>query len=57
MASAIPAFVGMLTLALLPKDGLLWVRWGMFLMTVTGNLPGLLIWSTWISLSVLFLYT
>lgn len=41
MASVIPAFVGMLTLALLPKDGLLWVRWGIFLMTVTGDLPGL----------------
>lgn len=41
MASLIPAFAGMLTLALLPKDGLLWLRWGMYLMTVTGNLPGL----------------
>lgn len=41
----IPAFTGMLALAFLSKDGLLWVRWGMYLMTVTGNLPGLMIWT------------
>ncbi|KAH8736459.1 major facilitator superfamily domain-containing protein [Ilyonectria robusta] len=43
--STIPAFIGMLALALLPKDGMLWTRWGLYLMTVTGNLPGLLIWT------------
>ncbi|KAJ9156304.1 Major facilitator superfamily transporter [Pleurostoma richardsiae] len=41
----IPAFTGMMALAFLPKDGLLWTRWGMYLMTVTGNLPGLMIWT------------
>jgi MFS transporter, ACS family, allantoate permease len=35
----------MMVLAFLPKNGHLWLRWGMFLMTVTGNLPGLLIWT------------
>ncbi|RDW84269.1 hypothetical protein BP6252_01859 [Coleophoma cylindrospora] len=45
MISLIPAFAGMLTLALLPKNGYLWLRWGMYLMTVTGDLPGLLIWT------------
>ncbi|GME36964.1 hypothetical protein OIDMADRAFT_135607 [Neofusicoccum parvum] len=45
MISVIPSFVGMLVLALLPKDGLLWTRWGMYLMTVTGNVTGLLIWT------------
>jgi ACS family allantoate permease-like MFS transporter len=41
VVSLIPAFTGMLALALLPKSGLLWARWGLYLMTVTGNLPGL----------------
>lgn len=41
MVSVVPGFVGMLALALLPKDGLLWVRCGIFLLTVTARLPGL----------------
>ncbi|RSL82192.1 hypothetical protein CEP52_017026 [Fusarium oligoseptatum] len=41
VVSTIPAFVGMLALGLLPKDGMLWTRWGLYLMTVTGRLPGL----------------
>lgn len=41
MVSIVPGFVGVLALALLPINGLLWVRWGMFLMTVTARLPGL----------------
>ena len=41
MLSLLPAFSGMLALALLPKEGFLWGRWGLYLMTVTGNLPGL----------------
>ncbi|KAH7234246.1 major facilitator superfamily domain-containing protein [Fusarium solani] len=45
VVSTIPAFVGMLALGLLPKDGMLWTRWGLYLMTVTGRLPGLLIWT------------
>ncbi|KAF9878393.1 hypothetical protein CkaCkLH20_03885 [Colletotrichum karsti] len=45
IVSLAPAFAGMLALALLPKSGYLWVRWGLYLMTVTGNLPGLLIWT------------
>jgi hypothetical protein len=40
MFSVVPAFVGMLALALLPREGYLWVRWGMYLITVFGNLAG-----------------
>ncbi|UKZ47994.1 hypothetical protein TrVGV298_002230 [Trichoderma virens] len=45
IASTIPPFAGMLALALLPKEGMLWTRWGLYLMTATGRLPGLLIWT------------
>lgn len=46
MFSVIPAFVGMLCISLLPKTyDERWVRWGCYLMTVTGDLPGLMIWS------------
>lgn len=67
MLSVLPAFSGMLALALLPsKTSLLWTKWGLYLMSkfalpeksiieiypnlmffsaVTGNLPGLLIWT------------
>lgn len=38
--SVIPAFAGMLGLALLPKDGLLWQRWGLYFITIIGNLAG-----------------
>lgn len=38
--SVIPAFVGMLALALLPHEGHLWTRWGMYLMTIIGNIAG-----------------
>jgi ACS family allantoate permease-like MFS transporter len=41
MVSLIPAFVGMLTLSLLPSTGYLWLRWAMYMMTVFGSLPGL----------------
>jgi len=41
MGSLVPAFVGMLTLALLPSKGLIWTRWAMYMMTVFGQLPGL----------------
>ena len=40
MFSVIPAFVGMLALALLPKEGHLWTRWGMYLITIVGNIAG-----------------
>lgn len=43
--SVVPAFIGMMALAFLPKDGMLWTRWGLYLMAVTGNLSGLLIWT------------
>ncbi|KAF7185621.1 putative transporter [Pseudocercospora fuligena] len=43
--SLLPAFSGMLSLALLPSDGMLWTRWGLYLMTTTGTLPGLLMWT------------
>ncbi|KAL7935687.1 major facilitator superfamily domain-containing protein [Trichoderma chlorosporum] len=42
VVSTIPAFIGMLALGLLPKEGMLWTRWGLYLMTATGRLPGLL---------------
>lgn len=43
--SLLPAFSGMLALALLDKNSLLWTQWGLYLMTTTGTLPGLLMWS------------
>ncbi|CAI7587773.1 unnamed protein product [Penicillium glandicola] len=43
--AVVPAFVGMLALALLPHDGYLWTRWGMYLMTIIGNIAGPLIWT------------
>jgi ACS family allantoate permease-like MFS transporter len=45
MGSLVPAFVGMLTLALLPQTGLLWVRWAMYQLTTFGTLPSLLVWT------------
>ncbi|RDW61677.1 hypothetical protein BP5796_11569 [Coleophoma crateriformis] len=46
IVSLIPAFIGMMVLAFIPRtSGHLWLLWGMYLMTVTGNLPGLLIWT------------
>ncbi|KAJ2973197.1 hypothetical protein NQ176_g6746 [Zarea fungicola] len=45
MASVVPAFAGMLALALLPRNGLLWARWGCYLITVIGNVAGPLIWT------------
>ncbi|KII84837.1 hypothetical protein PLICRDRAFT_167211 [Plicaturopsis crispa FD-325 SS-3] len=46
MISVVPAFIGMLAMGLLPAGThYRWIKWGMFLMTVTGNLPGLLIWT------------
>ncbi|KAM0449350.1 hypothetical protein ACHAPV_008806 [Trichoderma viride] len=43
--STIPGFVGMLALGLLPKEGLLWTRWGLYMMTATSRLTGLLLWT------------
>ncbi|KAL3475449.1 MFS general substrate transporter [Aspergillus californicus] len=45
MLSLLPAFTGMLALALLPTDSMQWTRWGMYMMQVTGTLPGLMIWT------------
>ncbi|KAF2163746.1 hypothetical protein M409DRAFT_37199 [Zasmidium cellare ATCC 36951] len=45
MFSLLPAFSGMMGLALLPKDSMLWTRWGLYLMTTCGTLPGLLMWT------------
>ncbi|KAF2770249.1 MFS general substrate transporter [Teratosphaeria nubilosa] len=42
MLSLLPAFAGMLALALMDKKSHLWTQWGLYLMTVTGDLPGLL---------------
>jgi hypothetical protein len=41
MFSLVPAFSGMLALALLPTDSMKWTRWGMYMMQVIGVLPGL----------------
>jgi hypothetical protein len=40
MISVIPAFAGMLALALLPREGLLWTRWGCYFITIIGNVAG-----------------
>ena len=40
MFSVIPAFAGMLALALLPHDGMLWTRWGCYFITIIGNVAG-----------------
>ncbi|KAL7953390.1 MFS general substrate transporter [Trichoderma compactum] len=45
IASTTPSFDGMLTLGLLPEEGLLWTRWGLYLIMATDRLPALLIWS------------
>ncbi|KAI9148828.1 transporter [Paramyrothecium foliicola] len=45
MFSLVPAFTGMLALSLLPTDQMKWTRWGMYIMQVTGTLPGLMIWT------------
>lgn len=45
IASTIPSFIGLLTLGLLPKEGLLWTRWGLYLMMATARLPATLIWT------------
>ncbi|KAL6690541.1 MFS general substrate transporter [Trichoderma pleuroticola] len=45
IGSTIPSFVGMLACGLLPKEGLLWTRWGLYLMMATGRLPAVLIWT------------
>jgi hypothetical protein len=41
MFSLVPAFSGMMALAFLPKDGMKWTRWGMYILQVFGSLPGL----------------
>lgn len=42
MASTVPLFVGLLGVGLLPEDSkYLWSKWGLYLMSVTGNINGL----------------
>ena len=42
----IPAFIGMLCISLLPKTpDYLWIKYGCYLMTVTGTLPGLIVFT------------
>lgn len=41
MVSLVPAFSGMMALAFLPQNSMKWTRWGMYMMQVTGTLPGL----------------
>ncbi|WWD16928.1 hypothetical protein CI109_101360 [Kwoniella shandongensis] len=44
--SLVPGFVGLLVMGLLPMDHkYLWVKWGMFLMSVTANITGLMLWT------------
>ncbi|KAM6482215.1 MFS general substrate transporter [Trichoderma sp. SZMC 28011] len=45
--STIPGFVGMLALGLLPTEGrrMLWIRWGLYLMTATSRSTGLMMWT------------
>ncbi|TDZ99577.1 putative transporter [Colletotrichum sidae] len=45
MFSLLPAFSGMMALALLPSDSMRWTRWGMYILQVFGTLPGLMIWT------------
>ncbi|KAL6902624.1 major facilitator superfamily domain-containing protein [Trichoderma evansii] len=45
IVSTIPGFVGMLALGLLPMESMLWTRWGLYLMTATSRLTGLLMWT------------
>ncbi|EIM84644.1 MFS general substrate transporter [Stereum hirsutum FP-91666 SS1] len=46
MASTVPLFVGLLGVGLLPAESkYLWSKWGLYLMSVTGNINGLLIWT------------
>ncbi|KAL1709121.1 major facilitator superfamily domain-containing protein [Schizophyllum commune] len=46
MASVVPSLVGMLATALLPDDpSIRWTKWGMYFMTVTGNVSGPLMWT------------
>lgn len=45
IVSTILGFVGMLALGLLPKEGMLWTRWGLYMMTATSRLTGLLLWT------------
>ncbi|KAF9261628.1 MFS general substrate transporter [Marasmius fiardii PR-910] len=43
--SIIPAFIGMLAMALLPDDPRFrWIKFGMYLMTMSVNVNGLLLW-------------
>lgn len=42
MASTVPLFVGLLGVGLLPDESkYLWSKWGLYLMSVTGNINGL----------------
>ncbi|KAL6806182.1 major facilitator superfamily domain-containing protein [Trichoderma sp. SZMC 28012] len=47
VVSTIPGFVGLLALGLLPMEGtrMLWIRWGLYLMTATTRVTGLLMWT------------
>ncbi|KAM0263427.1 hypothetical protein ACHAQJ_001283 [Trichoderma viride] len=45
IVSTIPGFVGLLALGLLPMEGMLWTRWGLYLMTATSRLTGLMMWT------------
>ncbi|KAI3617945.1 major facilitator superfamily transporter [Moniliophthora roreri] len=43
--SIIPAFIGMLAMALLPDElSYRWIKFGMYLMTMTVNVNGLMLW-------------
>ncbi|THV00272.1 MFS general substrate transporter [Dendrothele bispora CBS 962.96] len=45
LAAIVPAFVGMLAMSLLPSStSFRWIKFGMYLMTVTANVNGLFLW-------------
>ncbi|KIK63483.1 hypothetical protein GYMLUDRAFT_41151 [Collybiopsis luxurians FD-317 M1] len=45
LASIVPTFIGLLALALLPSSiDYRWIKFGMYFMTMTGNINGLLLW-------------
>ncbi|KAF3011469.1 hypothetical protein E8E14_005182 [Neopestalotiopsis sp. 37M] len=43
--SVVPSFAGMLGLALLPKTGHLWTRWGVYFITSIGNVAAPMTWT------------
>jgi ACS family allantoate permease-like MFS transporter len=46
LASLVPGFVGLIVMGLLDRSPkYLWVKWGMFFMSATANIVGLMLWT------------